>query len=63
MFEYSQRSLKIVVHAETCGIKDATWLEHGLYALSFEVLFYTFGILRLDTFLLESIGSTPYQGR
>lgn len=63
MFEYSQRLLKIVFHIATCGIKDATWLEHGVYALSFEVLLCTFDILRPDTFFLGSIGSIPYQGR
>ncbi|KIM43090.1 hypothetical protein M413DRAFT_26286 [Hebeloma cylindrosporum] len=36
VFEYSQRSLKIVSHTAICGIKDAAWVECGVYTLSFE---------------------------
>ncbi|KAF8158416.1 hypothetical protein B0H34DRAFT_797808 [Crassisporium funariophilum] len=36
MFEYQQRSFKVLFHSAIVGIREAAFLDHGMYALSFE---------------------------
>lgn len=48
LFEYEEQSLRILFHLPIVDVRQAGWLDHDSYAISFEVVNYTFRSECLD---------------